>query len=280
MRNKLGILIQEPMSRPRIDNQLRIRDLGHQFPATRRLDQEIVITIHDQDRHLQLSQAIVRVPWIRHDKVRVRRRLPLRAFFVEKPRHDWLPLDTALEHALPVRLGSRTTKFRVRKERECQRLLGIRLFRLRCEHGNFLGRGLFTRPHDARDVGVGAREGRRRAGEDKLADQMGRAQGDHLHRAAAHGEAEEVDLSEAERGKQGEDVVGPALECICDGAGAAAYAGLVEDEDAAMRAEGVEEEGILWGRVSEYCKGYDSTLGRVQWDGVVGRTSTYPIVHV
>lgn len=88
-------------------------------------------------------------------------------------------------------------------------------------------------------------QGRRRATGNEFADQLWCREGDHLHCAAAHGESEEVDLLEIECADQGDDVVGPTLECICDDAGAATYASLVEDDDLAVCAERIQKEWIL-----------------------------------
>lgn len=72
------------MPRPRIQNQLTIRDLNMHLPARARRDQHIMIPIHNQHLDAQLPEPIVRVIWVGYRPVDVRGGLSLRGLDVHE----------------------------------------------------------------------------------------------------------------------------------------------------------------------------------------------------
>ncbi len=89
-------------------------------------------------------------------------------------------------------------------------------------------------PHAGPDAGAGA-------GEDEAAHEAAAVEGHELRRAAAHGEAEEVDLRDVEGRDEADDVLRPPGVGARDDAGRPAHARVVEEEDRPLSREGIDE---------------------------------------
>ena len=82
------------------------------------------------------------------------------------------------------------------------------------------------------------------AGEDQLADQLRLVLGDHLGDHAAHREAEEVDLVQAQRADEGDGVGGHRRDGVRRRAGRSADAPVIEGDDPVLRGDAVDDPGV------------------------------------
>ena len=94
---------------------------------------------------------------------------------------------------------------------------------------------------DVRDALAAGRPG---AGEDQLADELGFVLDDHLGDHAAHGEAQQVDLGQAQRPDEGDGVVRHRLNGLRRRAGGGADAPVVERDDPVFRGDAVDDPGV------------------------------------
>ena len=82
------------------------------------------------------------------------------------------------------------------------------------------------------------------AGKDQLADELGFVLDDHLGDHAAHGEAEQVDLGQAQRPDEGDRVGRHRLDGLRRRAGGGTDAPVVERDDPVFRGEAVDDPGV------------------------------------
>ena len=91
------------------------------------------------------------------------------------------------------------------------------------------------------------------AGEDQLADELGFVLDDHLGDHAAHGEAQQVDLGQAQRPDEGDRVFRHRLNALRHRAGGGADAPVVERDDPVFRGEAVDDPGSQLSRTAARC---------------------------
>ena len=158
------------MPRPRINNQLAIRDLDMHLPRPARWDQHIMVPIDDQHRHAQLPEPIVRVLRVRNRPVRIRCGLAFRGLHVDEGVVVRLVGDAATVNSFPVGVGVGAAGGVVVEEGEGEAGFGFGGGDGGGEGGDWFGRGCFARPDDAADVGGGRGFGGAAASDDELAD--------------------------------------------------------------------------------------------------------------